>query len=194
MKFIVGVGNPDKKYDRTRHNIGFSVVDALAVQGRSQKWVTDTKLKTILAKRPTNFLAKPQTYVNRTGESIRAIVKEHGLKPCDLLIVCDDVNIAFGKLRLRASGSAGGHHGLESIIESLGSDEFARLRIGVGNENMPEDLAVFVLGKFSAGEKKELGRVIEKAVLVCEAWETKGFESARDCLSRLQSVKEKGEE
>ena len=142
----------------------------------------------------STFLAKSQLFVNNTGGTISAIqARNPELKPSDYLLVCDDVNLSFGKLRIRESGSAGGHHGLESVIVNRSTDEFPRLRIGVGNDSMPNDLASFVLEEFSSEEKKELPKILEKAVLVCEAWEKKGFESARDLLSRLQSVKEKGE-
>ena len=198
MKFIVGIGNPGKPYERTRHNSGFQVLDRLALKlcpdpGKKFKWDGDRKLKAEIKICPAGGLAKPTTFVNLIGESVSAIAKKNHCAPKDLLIVCDDVNLALGKLRLRASGSAGGHHGLESIIEHLGSEEFPRLRVGVGNDKMPEDLTSFVLETFSPAEKKELEKIFERAILVCETWIRKGFESARDQLSQLQSVKEKGE-
>ena len=194
MKFIVGIGNPGKQYDGTRHNIGFMAVEAMNKGGLAVQWTAKDKLKAQIAKTGDQaLLMKPSTFVNLSGQCVAITAKKYQSAPKDFLIVCDDVNLAFGKIRFRESGSAGGHHGLESIIESLGSDEFPRLRIGVGNEIMPKDLASFVLEKFLAEEKKELPKILEKAVLVCEAWEKKGFESARDLLSRLQSVKEKGE-
>ncbi len=138
-------------------------------------------------------LLKPKVFVNNTGDAVFALLRKYGAQPKNVLVVCDDVNLKFAKLRLREHGSAGGHHGLESIIEHLGSDEFPRLRIGVGNDSMPEDLTSFVLGKFDKYEKKKLGNILEQAVSVCEAWINEGFESARNELSRIQSVKEKGE-
>ena len=194
MKFIVGIGNPGKSYERTRHNSGFQVLDRLALKlcsdsGTKFKWDKDRKLKTEIKICPVGGLAKPATFVNLSGESVLAIVKKNHCAPKDLLIVCDDVNLAFGKLRLRESGSAGGHHGLESIIEHLGSEEFPRLRVGVGNDKMPKDLTSFVLEAFSPAEKKDLEKIFEKAVSVCETWLSKGFEFARDQLSQLQSVK-----
>ena len=160
---------------------------------RGAKWANKEKFKALFAEFDSLVLVKPKTFVNLSGNSVLAIAKKNNSKPKDFLVICDDVNLAFGKIRLRESGSAGGHHGLESIIASLNSDEFPRLRIGVGNENMPSDLTAFVLEQFSLEEKKELPEIFEKAASVCEAWEKKGFESARDLLSRLQSVKEKGE-
>lgn len=169
MKFIVGIGNPGRKYEGTRHNVGFAVVDRLK-----------KKLKN-----PGAVLVKPGTFVNNTGEAVRELSEKRRAKPADILVVCDDVNLDFGKLRLRASGSAGGHHGLESVIEALGSTDFARLRVGVRNESMPKDLAGFVLEKFSADEAKRLDAIVEKAAAVGESWADGGFEAAQNCLSRL---------
>jgi PTH1 family peptidyl-tRNA hydrolase len=130
--------------------------------------------------------------VNRTGDAVISLLKKYprpGDTPghTDFLFVCDDVNLPFGKMRLRESGSAGGHHGLESVVQAFGSEEFARLRIGVGIENMPNDLTGFVLEKFSELEQKEMEGLLEKAALVCESWITDGLQAARNKLSQLQS-------
>ncbi|OIO39693.1 MAG: aminoacyl-tRNA hydrolase [Candidatus Omnitrophica bacterium CG07_land_8_20_14_0_80_50_8] len=193
MKFIIGIGNPGKAYEGTRHNAGFQVLERLGRKldgdsGQKIKWDDDERSNAWIKIYKDVGLARPQTFVNLTGEAVAALADKNSCTPGDLLIVCDDVNLAFGKLRLRASGSAGGHHGLASIIKRLGSDDFPRLRIGVGNEKMPKDLALFVLEEFQSQEKKELKKVLEKAVLVCRAWEEEGFESAQACLSRVQSI------
>lgn len=198
MKFIVGIGNPGKEYEKTRHNAGFQVLESLGRKlcgdaDKKCKWDNDNRSNAEVKICEEAGLARPKTFVNLSGEAVSAIAKKYRCSPKDLLIVCDDVNLAFGKLRLRASGSAGGHHGLESIIEHLGSDEFPRLRIGVGSDKMPKDLASFVLEEFSPLEKKELGQIFEKAVLICEAWIKEGFESARNRLSQTQSASKKGE-
>ncbi|OIO39712.1 MAG: aminoacyl-tRNA hydrolase [Candidatus Omnitrophica bacterium CG1_02_46_14] len=194
MKIVLGIGNPGKAYEKTRHNIGFQVLDRLAerldsgLSARS-KWRKDNKLHAEFKLKNEAVLVRPFTFVNLSGESAQAITKKYSVPPKDFLIVCDDVNLTFGKMRLRNFGSAGGHHGLESVIEHLGSDEFSRLRVGVGNEAMPKDLTSFVLESFGVSEKRELEFILDKAVLVCETWINKGFESAREGLSRLQSVK-----
>jgi len=175
LKFIVGIGNPGKKYESTRHNAGFQVIDVL-------------KKKALLNSKEA-VLVRPKTFVNRTGDVILELSGKHKVSPQNIFVVCDDVNLRFGKLRLRASGSAGGHHGLESVIEALGSVDFPRLRIGVKTDSMPEDLVSFVLGSFDAEEKKELPQILEKAAWVCEAWTKEGFNAAMRRLSRLQSVK-----
>ena len=195
MKIVLGIGNPGEAYEKTRHNIGFQVLDRLAGRldsgglGTRSKWRKDNKLQAEFKLKNEAVLVKPFTFVNLSGVSARAITKKYSAAPEDFLIVCDDVNLTFGKMRLRNFGSAGGHHGLESIIERLGSDEFSRLRVGVGNEAMPGDLTSFVLESFGGSEKKELEFILDKAVLVCETWINKGFESARESLSQLQSVK-----
>jgi PTH1 family peptidyl-tRNA hydrolase len=188
LKFIVGIGNPEPKYDRTRHNIGFAVVDAInkkyAVRWNKEKDLFISKLSDDVS------LIRPQLYVNNTGGAVSIIEDKFHPAKNDLLFVCDDVNLAFGKLRLRSSGSSGGHHGLQSVIEQLQSEDFPRLRIGIGNETMPkDDLTDFVLGHFTTEEKKALGGVLEKAASVCESWMNEGFGGATTCLSRLQSVK-----
>ncbi|MBI4432210.1 MAG: peptidyl-tRNA hydrolase [Candidatus Omnitrophica bacterium] len=166
-KYIFGIGNPGKRYDKTRHNIGFMVVDELKKLGLKDA-----------------ALVKPDTFVNQTGKAVREIIESRKPELKDVLVVCDDVNLGFGKLRLRPSGSAGGHHGLESIIASLQDDGFARLRVGVGNETMPADLECFVLEPFNEAEKKEVGQVIERAAAICQAWAKEGFTAAQNQLSR----------
>ena len=197
MKFVIGIGNPDKEYEKTRHNVGFQVVDRL--QGnpnpasRTAQWTKDKDLKALIAKLNDNtLLLKSTLFVNNTGGNVSALRAHHPeMEPRDCLFICDDVNLQFGKLRLRPSGSAGGHHGLESVIEKLGSEEFPRLRIGVGCDPMPQDLTSFVLQPFTAEEKKDLNKILDNAASVCEAWEKEGFESARDRLSQLQSNMER---
>lgn len=179
MKFVIGIGNPEKKYDGTRHNIGFRAVDTLAKK---------------LGKIPDVLFVKPGTYVNRTGEEAARLREKHDAAAADFLFVSDDVNLVFGKLRFRAGGSSGGHHGLESVIEAFGSGDFARLRIGVGGENLPKDLAPYVLEKFTKREEEELPTILEKASEICESWIRGGPDAALNCLSRLQSTQKGSEE
>lgn len=188
MKFIIGIGNPEKKYDKTRHNIGFEIVDGL----NEGKWSKKNKLQAIVASLSEGiYLAKPQTYVNLTGKAVAAIAREFKLSPSDFLIVCDDVNLDFGKLRLRESGGAGGHHGLESVIEATGTMDFPRLRFGVRNADMPQDLTDFVLGPFSKDEQKRLKQLVENACEVCKTWAKSGFNQAQDYLGKVLNYKEK---
>jgi len=168
LKFIVGVGNPGKEYEKTRHNVGFRVIDLLK--------------KTHKAK--DLQLIKPSTYVNQTGEALAKIIGRHPVLSRNILVVCDDVHLPFGKMRLRAKGSAGGHNGLKSVIQALDTEEFPRLRLGVAAGILPEDLAGFVLEPFSKSEEKTLKGIIEKAADVCNTWAEKGLETAQDLLSK----------
>ena len=184
MKYVVGIGNPEPEYEKTRHNIGFRVLDVLAgIKGLS--WDARPEWQAWIARYDEDLLlVKPDTFVNRTESSLAAMPEA---EPKDYLIVSDDVNLVFGKLRFRSAGSAGGHHGLESVMTALGSDSFARLRIGVGGKQVPKDLAPFVLEKFDQEEEKALPKILEKASAVCESWILGGADSALNCLSRLQS-------
>ena len=187
MRFIIGVGNPESKYDGTRHNIGFAALDAIG--GKTVRWKNEPGLKALTAEiGAADLLVKPKLYVNNTGGTVSAITARHDCAAKDLLVICDDVNLAFGKLRLRPSGSAGGHHGLESVIQELGSEDFARLRIGVGNERMPKDLAGFVLEKFDSKERDQLEAILNKVVSISTAWLEDGFDRALNELSKLASL------
>ncbi len=176
MKCIVGIGNPGKEYQGTRHNIGFQVLDQI----KSSKAFGVSK---------GLVLKKPSTFVNRSGVAVAEVVKRHRLSPGSVLVVCDDVHLEFGKMRLRAKGSSGGHRGLKSVIEALGTEEFPRLRIGIKNDRMPKDLAPFVLNCFDPKETQALPGILKNAVSVCRAWASGGISSAMDVLSRLQSIK-----
>lgn len=188
MKFIIGVGNPESKYDGTRHNVGFAALDAIG--GKSAvRWKKEADLKAFAADLGgSGLLVKPLLYVNNTGGTVSALAARHDCAAKDLLVICDDVNLTFGKLRLRPSGSAGGHHGLESVIQELGTEDFARLRIGVGNERMPKDLAGFVLEKFDPQEREQLEAVLKKVVSISTAWLEDGFDRALNELSKLSSL------
>lgn len=188
MKFIIGIGNPGKKYEHTRHNIGFVSMDVLIKRlSDLASWKETPGLEAEVHATDDIFLVKPSTFVNHTGEVLKAIEEKYHPDLKNILVVCDDVNLRFGKLRLRDSGSAGGHHGLESAIEALGSEDFPRLRIGIGAEELPKDLEGFVLEKFSAEESKKIATIAEKAVLICENWIREGFQAAQGRLSQLQS-------
>ena len=191
MKYVVGIGNPGKKYEFTRHNVGFRTLDTLA---RINKlgWDARPEWQAWIAQYAEDvLLAKPDTFVNRTETSLATMPEADSN---DYLVVSDDVNLVFGKLRFRAAGSSGGHHGLESVITALGSENFPRLRIGVGGERLPKDLAPYVLEKFSKTEEKELPKILEKASEICESWIRGGPDAAWSCLSRLQSNKQGSEE
>ena len=155
MFIIAGLGNPTKEYDNTRHNIGFSAIDMLADKyGIS---VSDVKHKALLGKGVINgnkvVLVKPLTYMNLSGEAIRAVVDYYKVdEETELIVIYDDISLDVGQLRIRKKGSAGGHNGIKNIILHLGHDTFQRIKIGVGEKPKGYDLADYVLGHFSAEE------------------------------------------
>jgi len=164
MKLIIGLGNPEAHYSNTRHNIGFEAVEALATAFKTP--FSKGKGKYLAAKIRHRgehlMLVKPMTYMHLSGHAVVSAMNFHKALRSDILIICDDMNLPSGTLRLRSKGSAGGQNGLKHIIESLGSEEFSRLRIGIGHEEKPQGgYSSFVLGKFSAGERMVMNRVLE---------------------------------
>ena len=143
---LAGLGNPGKEYENTRHNIGFDVIDRLAEEENIA--VMESKHKALIGKGYVAgqkvILAKPQTYMNLSGESIREIADFYKIEPENIIILCDDINLSEGQLRIRLKGSAGGHNGLKNIISHLGTQEFPRIRIGVGEKPRGMDLADYV--------------------------------------------------
>ena len=162
---IVGLGNPGQRYAKTRHNVGFMVVDALAGEGRPGIWTAGSRCS--LCPREIDerqvLLVKPLTFMNRSGEAVKFLLSEQGLGPGDLLLLLDDLNLPFGKIRVRARGSAGGHNGLQSVLETVESEEVLRVRMGIGEENMPADKADFVLSDFPPERISGLGEMILRA-------------------------------
>lgn len=184
-QLIVGLGNPGPKYDRTRHNIGFEVLDQLA-----QRWqislAEQKKFQGIVGEglgagnRKVRLL-KPQTYMNNSGQSIRAVVDWYKLPPESVLVIYDEMDLPVGKLRMRLSGSAGGHNGMKSTIAHLGTQAFPRLRIGIGSAKDAErdrDTVSHVLGKFSPPERTVITEVIQLAADAVELSLRRGVEKA----------------
>lgn len=165
MKIIVGFGNPGSKYNFTRHNLGFLVLDFYAKVHRLS-WQNKPKFNAIVAKDDEHdiLLVKAQTYYNEVGQSIRAILDFYKLSPQDILAVCDDFNLEFGKIRFRERGSAGGNNGLKSLINHLSTDNFSRLRIGTANDNLRRQIGDtdFVLSKFTPEEYEKLPQILKQ--------------------------------
>ena len=176
MKLIVGLGNPGDEYRDTRHNVGFMVVDTIAKR-HALGWRHRDQV--MLAK---NFgadaflVAKPLTYMNRSGDAVGELMRYYDVGPADLLVVVDEAALPFGRLRARARGSAGGHNGLKSIIERLETTEFARLRLGVGRGDPRRELADHVLARFEPGERAELEAFIARAADAAEMFTVEGIE------------------
>ena len=172
MKLIVGLGNPGREYRETRHNVGFMIVDEIARRhGLSWAMAPSQVPEAFVTKRYGTdplLLAKPLTYMNRSGDAVAALARYYDIAPADLLIVIDEAALPFGKLRARPRGSAGGHNGLKSIVERLGTQEFPRLRLGVGRGDGRRDLADHVLATFEPEERTELESVIARAADAAE--------------------------
>ena len=201
MKLVAGLGNPGRKYAGTRHNIGFDVADALARRHGAEWEAAPRGIEALVARwrgasagsvgagfsrpgvdpvgagfsRPEVVLAKPLTFMNLSGTAIVALLQFYKIDPLDLLVLVDDVNIELGRLRARMRGSAGGHNGLKSIIGSLGSEEFARLRIGVGRGDDRRDLADHVLAKFDAAERAIVSETVGRAADAVELFVAEGM-------------------
>ncbi len=157
MYVIAGLGNPTKEYDGTRHNVGFEVIDILA--DKAGTTVLEKKHKALYGRGMIGgekvVLAKPQTFMNLSGESIRSLADFYKVEPDHIIVICDDINLSEGRLRIRLKGSAGGHNGLKNIISHLGTQDFPRVRVGVGEKPRGMDLADYVLGRFPK-EQREL--------------------------------------
>jgi len=186
-KLIVGLGNPEPKYDQTRHNIGFAVVDGLAIawgrpwqdHKRFQGWFSEGGQAG-----QKRYLLKPKTYMNLSGQSVRAVLDWYKLEPASVLVVYDDMDLPLGRLRLRLSGSAGGHNGMKSLISHLGTQHFPRLRLGIGKSDGSKDTIAHVLGRFTPAETP----VVEKSLqLAIEAIEYSLRQGIPKTMSRFNS-------
>ncbi|MFB6469329.1 aminoacyl-tRNA hydrolase [Cytobacillus sp. Hz8] len=177
MKLIVGLGNPGKPYEHTRHNIGFDVIEQLSENISIP--LNQAKFKGIYGMGNVGgekiFLLKPLTYMNLSGESIRAIMDYYEIDKEDLLVIYDDLDLPVGKIRLREKGSAGGHNGIKSTIQHIGSQEFNRIRVGVDRPKNGMPITDYVLGRFSKDEQEVINTVIKRCADACEAWFQKPF-------------------
>lgn len=180
MKIIAGLGNPDAKYNGTRHNIGFSVIDRIADKYNISMDIK--KHKGVCGKGVIEgekvVLVKPQTYMNLSGECLREVVDFYKVDTEDVIVIFDDISLDVGKLRIRAKGSAGGHNGIKSIIAHLGSEGFPRIKCGVGDKPKGYDLADYVLGHFSKEELPAIEEERDKAASACACIITEGIDAA----------------
>ena len=180
MKIVVGLGNPGREYDGTRHNVGFEVLALIAQRfdvGRP-KAKFKAEVAEVSIKNQKTILLSPLTYMNLSGQSVRAALDFYKLPLSDVLVICDDITLEVAKLRFRPSGSAGGQNGLKNIIQQLGSQDFGRLRVGVGKTPPNWNASDFVLGKFGADERSEMDLGISRAANAVEAWIEHGIEAA----------------
>jgi PTH1 family peptidyl-tRNA hydrolase len=186
VKLVAGLGNPGGQYRGTRHNVGFEVVDLLA--RRHGLAFESAPADALLAKWRTNdeviLVAKALTFMNLSGPPIAELVRYYRVSLADLLIVSDDVNLPLGRLRLRPGGSEGGHNGLRSVADALGTVDYPRLRIGVGRGDAQRDLADHVLARFENDEQSGIEGAIARAADAVEAWSQQGFETVMNAYNR----------
>lgn len=187
MKVIVGLGNPGREYEMTRHNIGFLVLDELARRSaapfRANWWIPARTAKGMIGQEPVR-LVKPQTFMNRSGKAVAPALRKAGAAACDLLLIFDDVALGWGQLRVRAQGSAGGHNGVQSVMDALGGGAFGRIRIGIGPKPDSVSLSNYVLGPFSDAERQDLENVVCRAADAVEKVCAAGIEQAMNCFNR----------
>jgi PTH1 family peptidyl-tRNA hydrolase len=186
MKLVVGLGNPGRKYEATRHNVGFAVLGVLARRhsAAATRFAFHAETADVQIGSERVLLLCPQTYMNRSGKSVVAARDFYKLENQDLLVVCDDFNLPLGRLRARARGSAGGQRGLEDIIRALGSEEFCRLRVGIGQPPSGRDPADYVLSRFREEEREEIELAVQRAADAVEVWVTRGID---ECMNRFNA-------
>ena len=196
MKLVAGLGNPGEQYRGTRHNAAFEVIDLLA--GRCGLSGAFSAMKTDAVgarwRRPAGgagtsedvWLVKPLTFMNLSGHAVATIVRYYDIAPADVLIVCDDVNLPLGRLRARGVGSDGGHNGLRSVAEHLGTIEYARLRVGVGRGDSGRDLADHVLARFEPEERPGVENAMARAADAVEMWVSDGLLSMMNAFNRAE--------
>lgn len=174
-RLVLGLGNPGQRYAGSRHNLGFEVVGE--VGRRAGVRVSSLECNALVGWLDGDLLALPQTFMNRSGHSARCLSERHGFDPEDVLVVYDEVNLPLGRIRMRTHGGPGGHRGMESVVQSMRSDRVPRLRLGVAPEGeLPDDLVDYVLDPFSAGERSEVKKMIERAADAVETWLRQGAE------------------
>jgi len=186
VKLIVGLGNPGKKYQHTRHNLGFLVIDRLAQQNHIalSKKFCDALIGEWSIGGENVILAKPQTFMNRSGTAVKAMLRKYRGGSEDLLIVYDDLDLPFGRIRIRTQGSAGGHRGVESIMETLAAAPFCRIRVGVGRPPGGMDAVDYVLEAFDAGEAGALSEILDRAAAAVECLLRDGVQRAMELYNR----------
>ncbi len=192
MKVLVGLGNPGEQYAETPHNLGFKAIDALAAE-LGVEWKTEKKFKALVAKAlwkgETLWLVKPQTYMNLSGECVAPFLKYYGATARDLLVLSDDCDLPAGRLRIRGSGSAGGHNGLKNIIAHLGTEAFARIRLGAGRS--PDErrgLIDFVLHRFTVAEAAVANETAQLAAKAVFCWIDQGLQEAQNRFNAVRTT------
>lgn len=194
MRLLVGLGNPGPQYRQTRHNVGFEVIDEVARRWRVDGW--RERFHALAAKASHGgeaaVLAKPVTFMNLSGEAVAGIAGFYKIEPADVLVVTDDVALPLGRLRARRGGSDGGHNGLKSVTQHLGTQAFPRLRIGVGRGDARRDLADHVLGRFEADERRAVEAAVLRAADAVEAFVAEGIERMMNAFNAADTQQDSG--
>jgi len=184
MKIVVGIGNPGRRYAGTRHNVGYRVIEELA--GKLGAPAGRERFESLVQDVPVEgeklLLMRPLTYVNLSGMAVRRAADWYGCTPQDVLVVCDDMNLQVAELRVRRQGSSGGHNGLQSIIDHLGTDEFARLRVGIGSPGPQMEGVDYVLSRFNEEEEKLIAEACREAAEAAAVWIRRGIS---DCMNEF---------
>ncbi len=185
MKLVVGLGNPGRKYEGTRHNLGFEVLRLLRERHAAPlpRLKFDAELTEIELAGERVLLAAPQTYMNLSGHAVRQVLSFYKLTPADLLVVSDDLNLPCGRLRMRAQGTAGGQKGLQNVIDQLGTNQFARLRIGIDRPPAGRDSTDYVLQRFTAAERERIEPALAAAADGVELWVREGIAAAMNAIN-----------
>ena len=190
MRLIIGLGNPGQEHQNNRHNLGFMAVEEFSAKCKVQsaKWEYNKKLKSEIFKAQDLIIAKPQTYMNNSGLATSLAMGYYKIKPEDLIVVYDELDLPLGKIKIRMGGAAAGHHGVESIIQALQTDKFIRVRLGIGNERTQSaehggqniDVNRYVLSPFNTHEKSQLKHMLKQAAHALDALLEKGLEVAQN--------------
>lgn len=188
MFLIVGLGNPGEKYENTRHNLGFEAVEYFCHKEALGEWTLEDKFKAEIIKNELFILARPQTYMNKSGLAVSKLANYYKVPPEKIIVVHDDLDIALGHMKVRIGGSAAGHHGVESIIEELGSDHFIRVRLGIGNlraisgehKQISFNAEKFVIEEFGQGEGSKVKSMLKRCLKALEVLLKDGVEKAQN--------------
>lgn len=188
MKLIVGLGNPGEKYQNVRHNLGFLALEEFRRKGDWGDWGEEVKFKSEIVKKDEIILVRPQTYMNNSGLAVRLLTTYYKLPTTDLIVVYDELDLPLGKIKVRMGGAAAGHHGVESIIKELGSDQFIRVRLGIGNlktqsgEHKAAHISAekFVLEPFMHSEKSQVKHMLKAALKALQILIDQGLEKAQN--------------
>jgi PTH1 family peptidyl-tRNA hydrolase len=196
VKVVVGLGNPGRDYENTPHNVGFAVLDETGVRWGCE-WRRSLRFRSQFARagsgEKTVYLVKPQTYMNLSGSAVVPMLRYHGAAPADLVVVLDDADMPVGRIRVRERGGSGGHRGLASVLEGVGTEEVVRVRVGIGRRENDGGLVEHVLTPFSDAERERMGRAIRVAADAVEMIVRSGPASAMNAFNRWRADAEPGE-